>query len=793
MRIDCAGYDFLETIIAMRSVLFTIFRNRRKSLLVRMITSVILLSIFNVTVIGVSSYRQLSSRYNREIERFHTFKLTQIMKSVENRIILPADMLAIELSLNNKANSSIHFLMENSLRQNYSYILKTQNSLNASLLTASNAISSISIYYQQNGIIVSSDSGVKFLNMRDRSSAYYSEWIAMFQNDVSARNSLWLKGRLTYSAFEPFEAPNFLTVVRTIPLTAKKNSYVGLVAVNIDERRLSAELERGIRDEYGGMLIVMTDGTVVASGGAKDISSGFLVDEVAFGKTMVEHDDSFFVSIGGENVVVTSITSDYNGWHYVYVVPERYLFKQSSIFGRTLLAICSITLIVMMLLSSLISVKLTRPILQSIKKSLSIVRRNGYLIPDQDDFRAIETTITTLSNRISELEQVFDKNREVMVASLYHNLIHGRISSVAEATQRLQFLEKKFRYPFLTVFVVQFDQKAFNTLIFHESETILYDSAERAIAECTDAFYSIEDRYSVVYVLNHPSISRNALRQFGANLCHQASSDYQIKAVCGIGSACEDLMQINRSFCEAKECIEYSFVRTNELVFLYEKIQSLDSREHFEVEAIDLTNPVQAASTLRRIKESIVEAHLHPAHARQIITSIKLSLMHRSLTPQTNGGSYDIPTPPDSEEFTDIDNAFAHLEILVNQIADEAEKRKSSRNGRYVQQVVEYVQDHVSEDISLDTVSELAGISPSHLSRIFKTTTKEGFVSYVTRIRTSKAAFSLLHDGKSIKTIAMECGFSSYSYFCKIFKQRFSMTPAEYRRVNRKMDSVPSS
>ena len=779
--------------IAVQSVLARIFRNRRKSLLIRLITSIILIAVFNVAVIGISSFKFLSSRFNKEIERFNIYKLTQIMETIENGIFLPADMLAIELALNNSANETIHFLLENPFRQNYSYIPRIQNSLTNSLLTISEKISSISIYYPENDIIVSSDSGVKFLNSTDRSSVYYYEWVDLFRDDMGGENSLWLKARIALSPYDLSRASDILTIVRTIPLRSQKDSYTGLIAVNIDESKIAAELQRHIHDEYSSALIVMPDGTIVASGSTEDDTSG-LLEGVVFSRITGQKQASFVESIAGENIVVTSITSGYNGWHYIYAIPEKYFSEQTSLFGKVLLAICSISLVFIMIMSSLISVKLTTPIRKLMRRSLSILKGKGYAVTGQGDLQAIETTITTLSNRLTDLEQVLEKNREVMVANFYYNLLHGRISSSTEIAQRLQFLEKEFKYAFFVVFVLRFSSRTFDSLLLHESETILYDSAERTLAECQDLFYSIEDRYSIVYVLNHPSTGRKEMRQFAARLCRRAASDYQIKTECGIGGVCSELKQIERSFAEAKDSMEYAFVRPDELVFDHDETISLDKGEFFEVESINLTDISTAAATLHKIKESIVEDRLPPAHAKKIIASIALSLKRQSLKFQTDTDRYDIPTTADrADEFADIDEAFNFLEGIANRISDEIEKRKKSRNGLYAQQAVEYIQNHIAEDISLDIVSELVGISPSHFSRIFKNTTNEGLVSYITRTRMSKAAFSLLHADKSIKTIAAQTGFKDYSYFCKIFKQHFSMTPGDYRRSNRRLDKTTVS
>ena len=77
-------------------------------------------------------------------------------------------------------------------------------------------------------------------------------------------------------------------------------------------------------------------------------------------------------------------------------------------------------------------------------------------------------------------------------------------------------------------------------------------------------------------------------------------------------------------------------------------------------------------------------------------------------------------------------------------------------------------------------------VSPSHLSHLFKRVTGYAPMAYLKACRLSAAKSELCHSRRSIRDIAAYCGFTDESNFCRTFRQSTGMTPAEFRRANRR-------
>ncbi len=95
---------------------------------------------------------------------------------------------------------------------------------------------------------------------------------------------------------------------------------------------------------------------------------------------------------------------------------------------------------------------------------------------------------------------------------------------------------------------------------------------------------------------------------------------------------------------------------------------------------------------------------------------------------------------------------------------------------------VEYIEQHYTEQIQLRELAELVSMSESYFCRYFKRITTKSPIEYINHYRIQQAAAMLRHTDKKIMDVALDVGFNNLSYFNVVFKQRFSCSPAAYRK-----------
>ena len=95
--------------------------------------------------------------------------------------------------------------------------------------------------------------------------------------------------------------------------------------------------------------------------------------------------------------------------------------------------------------------------------------------------------------------------------------------------------------------------------------------------------------------------------------------------------------------------------------------------------------------------------------------------------------------------------------------------------------IIKYIEENISQKISLAEVAALVNMSESAFSHFFKKKTGISFITYVNNLRVAKACDLLASTSLSASEICYDCGFNNKSNFIRIFTKRKNMTPIEYR------------
>lgn len=99
-----------------------------------------------------------------------------------------------------------------------------------------------------------------------------------------------------------------------------------------------------------------------------------------------------------------------------------------------------------------------------------------------------------------------------------------------------------------------------------------------------------------------------------------------------------------------------------------------------------------------------------------------------------------------------------------------------------VNRVLDYIDLHYADELSLKDVAQVANFSPYHFHRVFKGVVGEPLYKYLQRIRVEKAAGLLNYQShRSIADIALSCGFGSQAAFARVFKSYFGVSATQWR------------
>lgn len=123
------------------------------------------------------------------------------------------------------------------------------------------------------------------------------------------------------------------------------------------------------------------------------------------------------------------------------------------------------------------------------------------------------------------------------------------------------------------------------------------------------------------------------------------------------------------------------------------------------------------------------------------------------------------------------------LLVLVLRAAIRADQQRvpCKRSQFMVGDVFVYIQEHLSEKLTLQSFENAFYVSHEHIAREFKRQTGQTLHQYILTMRIERAC-ELLRQGLSASKVWPQCGFESASYFFQAFRRRCGMTPTEYAK-----------
>ena len=124
------------------------------------------------------------------------------------------------------------------------------------------------------------------------------------------------------------------------------------------------------------------------------------------------------------------------------------------------------------------------------------------------------------------------------------------------------------------------------------------------------------------------------------------------------------------------------------------------------------------------------------------------------------------------------------LKLIYSLLADSKKQEKyrfiKSEKARTIDDIVDYIRNNITKELTLSSISEYVSMSPTYLHRIFREATGMTIREYIEEQRITDAIRLLTTTNMTLTEIALESGFSSQSYFSFVFKRKMKMTPRQY-------------
>ncbi|WP_159882326.1 response regulator [Paenibacillus puerhi] len=332
-------------------------------------------------------------------------------------------------------------------------------------------------------------------------------------------------------------------------------------------------------------------------------------------------------------------------------------------------------------------------------------------------------------------------------------------------------------------------------------KSALLEQMESAVARrgSSVSFYSREDKRLLLTVLTFPSLSACSMAELESVLqefAFQGSKQFGISITIGIGRMCSYVIEEAKQSCEeALMAASFRYFLHDRTVIPYSEISRLirsvlynyGKEEELFKESIRKGKSGQLMNQVDEWFAGILQGGLpEPGQWIKIVQRMiaGVAVVIRDFVSEQD--YKDIVMGAESQ-LSVIDNYEMCKKCFMNLLLhwmDMIQKSRSRKHESVVESCLQYVEAHYMEDLSLDTVAASLFFSPNYLTLMFKQNLGTTFSKYLSEFRMKKALELLQKSDLRVYEIAPRTGFKDDKYFYRVFKNKFGMTPDEYRRNN---------
>ena len=468
---------------------------------------------------------------------------------------------------------------------------------------------------------------------------------------------------------------------------------------------------------------------------------------------------------------------------YLYEVPLNHLYQQVTASIWIAAAVTILILLFALIAMGFITSHYFRPLGSLFQTLRNRAGRDGTKLNLHSAQRYLKT-----------MEESIENTREISRHNLFLAILLGRLNGEKSFSERQQAAGISFDEGKAGIIVIKIEPTVFRELPIDVQEWTalevkkkIHGFFEGKSAQCL----AYSHRGSAIPVLFSPvSLTNNELDRLLQELGECVPLNI---CVGGCSIALED---VHRAFERCREYSSYSFLYPSGKIFDETLISQWEDK-HIEFHTREM-NQIK-----RLIKSSGSDAYFKSfedslrgyCEEGVSLISLKNYLLQNALLLGELASERGMETPRLDCSHLEVESMEQEsLKLWTEWFRSRLSIYRSARQkqfkisrSQFIDSVKDYIEGNIDSQISLDTVAHYFEISPSHLCRLFKEYSDLSFGDYLKHSKMKLAAHILRRSSEEgIARIAAGLGYQTPSYFSRIFKEFYGMTPGRYRKHYRR-------
>lgn len=277
------------------------------------------------------------------------------------------------------------------------------------------------------------------------------------------------------------------------------------------------------------------------------------------------------------------------------------------------------------------------------------------------------------------------------------------------------------------------------------------------------------------------------------NVADMVHNYFNVSIFTGVGTPVSHPMKISESYQEARK----AFIRASEIepaiIFTESDIASMRNAFNISVFKREITKAFNEFDTdilYQTITEIIELFESHPMRFSQAADgACNILYLALSLLPDGETNMVEIFSAYNDGyrsiyRFTTVLQISEWLVTFRDGLCNTLKFMRKTYKAHVITSVQKYINNHITEKLSLNKVAGIFGLSPNYLSILFKKNCQLGFSEYIAQTKINKAKSLLLEQDMKIYETADRLGFESAFYFSKVFKKVTGLSPSNFIQQN---------
>ncbi|MFD2831580.1 response regulator transcription factor [Corticicoccus populi] len=422
-----------------------------------------------------------------------------------------------------------------------------------------------------------------------------------------------------------------------------------------------------------------------------------------------------------------------------------------------------------------------------VKKALTLRADNYILKPVKpEEFnQTLNAVIDTIRKKDEEKERT-----EVNLAFTKKHIVYRLLnqSPIEMLKQEYYDLNFDFLESYNRMMLVHSDSDFLEGLI-EENSGYIYEEINK-VSNCIKYDLIDLNQFQIILLFKDSKENTEIYRKIAESIHRGIEERYGITVVIAVSEPITETVPISKTYSQLENDIKDRFFYSD--TYIYPVDKPLSDNQEFEEDEILLREVERAIehsniSNLRNNVSNLIQKYSENANVSEMYLRFLLTRLLQRLfraIPEKN--------KEDMNRYIELiysHNHYSDIRDTILEIENQAEA--NLKNGTYltmdpIEKVKQYISININQDLSLDMLADEVSLTPGYLSDKFKEETGLGIIKYIKEVRMEKAEDMLSRTDMKVNDISRSVGYNNVSYFIKIFRGHFGISPKKYREIKQR-------